>query len=174
MHRITIALLLTIHGSVLAQNTDCAAMYANALKSDLDLTYAEFDQTENRGMRVLANAGCAREAANLIEAYITRHGSKLSLVWHLAQLRAEHDDRVEAIRYARMSLAEKEDFKTDPLRWNDYVLATIAFLEKDRAAFAHHRSAVAKGIAYTGNQLNLELLNLLDAKFDATYREALR
>lgn len=77
-----IALLLA-HPLVLA--VDCQALYRQHLATDLTLPYAEFDQTPGKGMRPLAGAGCAKEAADLIFAYIDKNQDKRSsLKWHVA------------------------------------------------------------------------------------------
>ena len=154
----------------------CESLYQQHLESDLSLSYEEFDQTMGSGFRALAQAGCEREAADLIEAYIEATGAgQSSLRWHIAQLRASHGNRVEAVKYARESLREDEDLSRHPLRWNDYVLATIAFLEKDREALVMHRDRVAEGVdAHRGNAMNLRLLDALIENFDASYSEALR
>jgi len=91
------------------------------------------------------------------------------LRWHVAQLRASAGEYELAIASARLVLRESEDFSTRPLRWNDYVLATIAFLEKDREKLVEHRDRVAKGDDYRGNAINLKLLNALLKHFDQNY-----
>jgi len=167
---------LVLHVSLAASPapTDCAALFAQHFASDLSLPYEAFDQTEDRGFRVLAARDCPREAADLIVEYIAATGAKQrSLRWHVAQLRATEGDVARAVAYAKGVLAEREDFEKAPLRWNDYVLATIAFLERDRAALVRHRDKVAEGAAaYPGNALNLKLLDKLIRHFDATYAEA--
>lgn len=156
--------------------TDCERLYQEHLKSDLSLSYEAFDQTMGSGFRALSAAGCEREAADLIEAYIEATGAgQSSLRWHIAQLRASHGAYSEAIRYARSSLIEEEKAAGIPLRWNDYVLATIAFLEKDRQALITHRDRVADGVEdHAGNAMNLRLLDALIEHFDASYSEAMQ
>ena len=126
------ALPLLFAAAIDTPATDCAALYAAHLRSDLELSVDAFDQTEGQGFRALAVAGCSREAGDLIEAWIAQHSPPPAHVyWHLAQQRAEHDDRLAAIAAARRSL--KPDEAADAaFKWNDYVHATIAFLERDR------------------------------------------
>jgi hypothetical protein len=152
----------------------CEALYQARLKTDLSLSYEAFDQTEGQGFRALAAVGCNKEGADLIEAYMKANQSKQSsLLWHVAQLRASAGQTVEAIAAAKGSLDPKEDLAKDPFRWNDYVLATIAFLERDRAALQRHRDRVAAGRdAYMGNALNLKLLDALVKYFDTSYAYA--
>ena len=93
--------------------------------------------------------------------------------WHIAQIRAISGDTAEAIKYANSVLVVHEDFTKNPLRWNDYVLATIAFLRRDRRVLIAHRDEVARGKAdYAGNALNLKLLDSLSTNFDASYKFA--
>jgi hypothetical protein len=153
---------------------DCAALFAQRFPADLALSYEAFDQTQDSGFRVLAARRCDREAADLIVEYIVANkAEQRSLRWHVAQLRATHGDAPRAIAYARSVLVDKEDFAASPLRWNDYVLATIAFLERDRAALVRHRDKVAEGAAaHAGNALNLKLLDKLVARFGSSYAQA--
>jgi hypothetical protein len=152
----------------------CEALYAEHAQTDLQLSYEAFDQTEGSGFRVLARSGCLKEAADLIERYVEHtHATQHSLLWHIAQLRAEQGDSAEAIRYARKVVAESEDHARHPLRWNDYVLATIAFLEHNKPRLVHHRNLIAAAAdAHFGNQLNLKLIDSLVRNFDKDYKYA--
>jgi len=154
--------------------TDCQQLYEQHLATGLELTYEQFDQTMDAGFRPLAGAGCYRQAADLIEAYIAEHDApQRSLRWHVAQLRAMDGDSGAAVASARKVLSETEDFSEKPLRWNDYVRATIAFLEQDREALQFHRDQVALGVAeHPGNALNLRLLDSLLSHFDQSYAYA--
>lgn len=156
--------------------TDCERLYQQHLESDLSLSYKAFDQTMGSGFRALAKEGCERHAADLIEAYIEANDAgQDSLRWHIAQLRANHGAYAEAIEYARTTLLDEDRAAEVPLRWNDYVLATIAFLEKDRQALIRHRDRVAEGVDdHPGNEMNLRLLDALIEHFDASYSEAMQ
>lgn len=158
-----------------APGADCAALYRTAVQNDLDLPVDVFDQTEGRGFRVLAAAGCPREAGDLIQAWSARREVvPYHVHWHLAQVRAEQDDRPAAIAAARRALRSDEAVDA-PFRWNDYVLATVAFLQRDRAAFERHRNAVAAAVErHAGNGMNLSLLDKLGKHFDSSYLEAQR
>lgn len=152
----------------------CEALLQAHLKTDLSLPYETFDQTEGQGFRVLAAEGCNKEGADLIEAYLRgRPSAESSLRWHVAQLRASAGQAAEAIVAARSVLNPREDLAKDPFRWNDYVLATIAFLERDKAALQRHRDKVAEGRdAHMGNAMNLKLLDALIKYFDTSYAYA--
>lgn len=154
---------------------DCAARLHAGMEADLALSWQAFDQTPGQGFRRLAEAGCPREAGDLIEAWIARNGpTHRSLHWHLAQMRGEAGQMPEAIAAARASLRADEP-EDAPFRWNDYVLAVIAVFERDRAAFDRHRDRVAAfAHAHAGNAMNLRFLDRLGARFDAGYAGALR
>jgi len=116
--------------SVFSYGIDCKSEFQKHLKTDLNLTIDEFDQTENGGFRSLGDKGCFKEAGDLIELYIKKHNSRdLTMRWHVAQLRALSGDNKKAAESGRLSLVESEDFNKSPLRWNDYVLASIGFFE---------------------------------------------
>ncbi|PRC91170.1 hypothetical protein [Solimicrobium silvestre] len=169
----TFSLLLFFYSANLLAS-ECEDVYRAHIKSDLLLPYEQFDQTEKKGFRLLAESGCDKEAADLIEEYIkSSKSSKSSLRWHIAQLRATQGDYSAAIKNAMTVLIKKEDFKVDPLRWNDYVLATIAFLERDKEKLIFHRDIVAEGKEeFWGNKLNLKLLDSLILNFDKDYKFA--
>ncbi len=154
-------------------SSDCAASYQTHLSTDLDLSVDAFDQTEGQGFRALARSGCYREAGDLIEAWMKRREVVPSHVhWHLAQMRAHHDDRPAAIVAARRSL-RPDEAPDAAFKWNDYALATIAFLERDRTAFDRHRNALAAAaLLHAGNALNLKLIDLLGRHFELDYLQA--
>jgi outer membrane PBP1 activator LpoA protein len=173
MRELLLATLL-ISTSSAAATGSCEALYAQHLETDLALSYEAFDQSEGKGFRILAANGCEKQAADLIVRYIeSTRATQSSLRWHVAQLRATAGETAEAIRYARSVLGEKEDWVKNPLRWNDYVLATIAFLEHDRESLQAHRDRIAQGkTEHFGNELNLRLVDSLVKHFDKDYRYA--
>lgn len=172
--RVAVVLLLMASLTALpSAAADCPALLTEHRATDFKLSYQEFDQTMNSGFRVLAAAGCDKQAADLIEEYIRVTGAtQNSLRWHVAQLRATQGDYAEAIKFARTCLNEKEDFSAHPLRWNDYVLATIAFLQHDRPALQQYRDRIAQGKDYKGNAINLRLVDSLLRNFDQDYKYA--
>lgn len=171
--RVAAAGLLAFVMALPCAAADCQTLLAQHRATDFKLNYQQFDQTQDSGFRVLAAAGCDKEAADLIEEYIRATGAtQNSLRWHVAQLRATQGEYAEAIKYARTCLNEKEDFSVHPLRWNDYVLATIAFLQHDRRALVQHRDQIALGKDYKGNALNLRLVDSLVRYFDKDYKFA--
>jgi len=160
-------------GHTFALADECDDLLQEHRLTDLSLTYEEFDQTPGSGFRALAINACDAEAATLIVEYIAaNNATQRSLRWHVAQLSASAGDYDTAISSARQVLSTSEDLDKNPLRWNDYVLATIAFLENDLEALTHHRDRVAEGADYPGNAMNLRLLNALVLHFGQSYSYA--
>lgn len=157
-------------------HADCVGLLEEALETDLELSHEAFDQTPGQGFRALESKKCYREAADLIEAYITANDAdQPSLTWHVAQLRAMHGDYASAITHARQSLRPAEEQAAHPLRWNDYVLAVVAFLEGDRPRFDHHRELVASSVDnHFGNAMNLQVLDNLRDGFGKPYADAMQ
>jgi len=160
--------------SIQSYAVDCSKMYEEQLKSVLNLTYDKFDQTKKQGFRVLSEASCYKEGADLLEKYIAHNNAKEnSLRWHVAQLRAMSGDYPRAISSSILSLRPNENLQEYPLRWNDYVLATLAFLQHKKEVLIAHRNEVAKGVDdFIGNKMNLKLLDKLILNFDQTYEYA--
>ena len=158
-----------------ATGPDCSTLYRERIAADLDLPYETFDQTEGRGFRILAGAGCPAEAADLIEAWVAKNATtRRSLDWHIAQMRAEAGATEAAISAARRSLISETEARASAFKWNDYVLAVIAFLHNDRAAFDRHRGVLAAAAGdHAGNAMNLRFLDRLAAGFGGSYAAAL-
>jgi len=160
-----------------------------------------FDQDDDLGWRKLGNrAECRTEAADLIALYIEAHREELARVWqipsfkwHEATTRAFAGDTPRAIELMHQSLKpevgprEFEGWTAYALPWNDYVRATIAFLERDADALAQARerlaaSAVPDGFSETDISAasgiaaawppNLGVVDGLIACFDRPYLEA--
>lgn len=96
-----------------------------------------------------------------------------SLLWQAAQLRAMAGDLDGARRCAQLALGEDDDDDAHPLRWNDYVHATLAFLDGDRERFdGHHAALRDTADAHEGNAVNLRLLDRLAQRFGDGYAAA--
>ncbi len=111
------------------------------LTSLLALDQDAFDQDMAGGWRVVARQdGCWAAAADLIEVW-RDHSENLeaaySLNWHAGQMRAMAGEPQAAI-------ALLERAKTDSEAWNHYADATIAFLDRDRAALEAARAELAE------------------------------
>jgi hypothetical protein len=96
----------------------------------LELDQVAFDQDMAGGWRLLASEpGCEAVAADLIRDYREHHDSSATiLLWHEGQMRASAGQTESAIELFSASYGEGED----PIGWNLYVDASIAFLEGDR------------------------------------------
>ena len=126
-----------------------------------------FDQDETLGWRSLP----ADMQIDALKSYIEgpapgmkkkrldgKRVDKNTITWHLGQALAMKGGVEEAIGWMNQSLTDDDD---DP-QWNDYVKATIAFLEDDRTAFEEHAS---------GNNYNSSTLERLRAGLGKPYKE---
>ena len=112
----------------------------------LALDEQAFDQDLSNGgggWRALDNRpGCTQVAADLIRDYRQRHDNHASILyWHEAQLRASLNDYPAAIALMRRSHKPAE---ANSGGWNEYVDASIAFLEKDRPALLDARERLSQ------------------------------
>ncbi len=154
---------------------DCFAQHAAVAEQALALDYREFDQTPGSGFRVLAEMGCSRQAADLIETYIeVNQATENSLVWHLAQLRGEAGQIDEALAAARRARRPAAD-PSEPFQWNAHVDAYIAMLRQDRVAYDEALNLLLEHAdAHPGNRINAGLWQQLAPHFDAGYSAALK
>lgn len=160
-----------------------------------------FDQDDNLGWRKLGNrAECRTAAADLIALYIEAHREELARVWqipsfkwHEATTRAFAGDTPRAIGLMHQSLKPEvgpeafAGWTAYALPWNDYVKATIAFLERDADGLAKARERLAASPVpddFSANNIsaatgiaaswppNLGVVDGLIACFDRPYLEA--
>lgn len=139
----------------------------------LQMPYQDFDQTQ-KGWRAYANIGCFPEMGMLIDRYLERnkkeldHWQKIAITWHAGQMFAFHNDYLTAkLRFHRA--LDDNEMENPPLLWNDYVFATLAFLDKDRAKLEEHREKIAKGPILNGKKPNLDVVDNLIRYFDQPY-----
>jgi len=150
---------------------DCAQKYKDVADAAMKLPYWEFDQTE-AGWRKLGD--CPAEAARLLQRYVKQQESNTRGVrWHLAQSLAMAGDNAAAAEQAAMTVNPDEATQHPSFAWNAYVLATVAFLRNDRAAFdaqyeIHRRAANG----FKANETNFKVLTGLANCFGKPYREA--
>lgn len=156
-----------------AAAVDCDALHAAQLPAALELDYQQFDQTPGSGFRVLAEAGCPRQAADLIEAWIAHTGeTRGSPRWHVAQLRGEAGD-IAAARGAAQASLRADEAADAPFRWNAHVRAYIAFLDGDRSAFGAALAELEAGRAsHAGNAINADFWHRLQPHFALGYAAA--
>lgn len=160
--------------SAAAEPVDCEQLLRDTAPAALTLDYEAFDQTPGKGFRVLAEAACPRQGADLIERYIEHTGAtQNTLRWHVAQLRGEAG-QVTAARSAAIASLRADEAAAEPFRWNAHVRAYVAFLDGDRAAFD---TAVAEldqhAAAHQGNAMNAGLWHRLAPHFQLGYAGAI-
>lgn len=157
-----------------ANAMDCDTLYASQLPKALTLDYPQFDQTPGQGFRVLAEARCPRQAADLIEVWIAHTGdTRSSPRWHVAQLRGEAG-QIEAARVAAQASLRNDEAADAPFRWNAHVRAYIAFLDGDRSAFDAALAELDAATAmHAGNGINADFWRRLQPHFALGYAGAL-
>lgn len=154
------------------------AVEKTAKTGELQLDYPDFDQRPGSGWRKIAEQGNPREAAELIDRY-EREAKKLeewqrvNLRFHAGQLYAAADRNDAALARFRSALYDAEPAES-PIKWNAYVRATIAFLERDRKKLADFREEIARGPTLQGVVPNLDVVDRLIACFDQPYAIAYR
>ena len=157
-----------------ASAEDCAALAQQHLQTDLTLSFAEFDQNDAAGWRNLSASGCDSDAATLIEKYIAaqEHPHPV-LMWHRVQTLARAGNYVQAIQIARLTLRPEVSEAKSEFQWNEYVNATIAFLQSDIQSLRLHRERLAIASAkFPINRPNLVSIDRLQACLGKPYKEA--
>jgi hypothetical protein len=151
-----------------SQEQDCRTRLERQLPLVPSQSFEQFDQTEGAGFRLLEDADCFVEAAQLIDRYADHHRQRVELLrWHAAQMLAKAGRYEAAIDRAQQALLKQD---RAGFRWNDYVHGTIAFLQRDKSALIRHRDLVAEAAASVpANQPNLRILDRLLANFDQPY-----
>lgn len=139
------------------------------IDSLMALGFEAFDQDMEGGWRYYGNQMEFATAADLIQRYLKQHPEieehqQAVMHWHAGQMLALDGQNDMAV--LEMEASRKEN---DVMLWNEYLDATVAFLEKDRQTFETN----LKALEAMGNNPNLKLLKILEANFDKTYREAL-
>lgn len=143
------------------------------------LGYQEFDQKPGRGWRALADQKRFADAGKVIENYLARRSDmnaqdRANLHFHAAQCLAI-EGRPASIQTALAHLKDarvQPEPTNSPMRWNDYVAATEAFLRSDRAALQAARERIADGPKLDSVAANLDVVDRLIANFGKSYTEA--
>ncbi|WP_290930705.1 hypothetical protein [Hyphomonas sp.] len=152
------------------------------------MDYWTFDQAPDGLRSVSAKPGCELAAADLIRDYhaaLRARGEPVShafpqgevqfsedgeiplLYWHEGQIRAMHGQPQEALDLFNKSIKPEEQSIGG---WNEYVRATIAFVEGNRSALeAERANLVAKVPA---DNLNLGVVDGLIVCFGRSYADA--
>lgn len=123
-----------------AARLEACGVHAERLDTLLSLDQQAFDQDFSGGWRtVAARQGCDAATADLIEVWRDHSPNMESpsiLHWHAGQMRAYAGDYEAAV-----ALFDASRF--DQPEWTLYVDASIAFLQRDRAALQAARDALA-------------------------------
>lgn len=145
--------------------TSCDVLSARML----DLPFQAFDQGPDGWRRLSDSFLCGSHAAPTIAAYWRAHGDltpneSALLFWHEGQLRAGLGQGPEAV-----ALFKQSRWSGEPEWWRLYREATIAFIQRDRAALERFRAMLAS----TSEQPpNLDVVDGLIRCFDRPYAEA--
>lgn len=142
----------------------------------LNLGYQQFDQTPHSGWRALSDEDRYHDAAAMIGAYLTGHASldrfqRANLHFHAAQMLAFAGDAAGALKHLSSARLDPEP-PGSPVRWNDYVAATIAFLQRERGQLLAARERIARGTAIDGEIPNLNVVDRLISHYNQPYRTA--
>jgi len=145
---------------------------------ELELNYEAFDQRAGSGWRKIADEGRYLEAAKLIDLYEREKNGlvewkRVALRFHAGQMYAFADKKELAIGRFKSAVVAKEP-SDSPVRWNAYVQATIAFLEKDREKLLKFRKEIANGHKWQGKVPNLDVVDRLLEHFGQPYIVAYR
>jgi hypothetical protein len=171
---ITIALAALMSLTAVAQ--DCTISSEEEAKL-LSAPYQEFDQTLGGGWRVYGDRGCYFLAAQLLDRYKEKNLEAMLdwqvrvVIWHSGQMYAFGNDYERAKARFENSFNPKEPADT-PILWNDYVHATLAFLDKDANKVRTHRDRIANGPDFDGVKANLAVVDGLICCFDKPYEVA--
>lgn len=138
----------------------------------LAMSYEEFDQSKT-GWRLLAEKRQFVEAAEFIRDYLVEHRDldlyqQDSLWFHAGQMYAFANNELEAIACMSHSM-QAEQSPYAPIQWKPYVVATIAFLQKDESKLRQQQQIIAKGIVMDGEIPNFALVNRMVERLHETY-----
>lgn len=154
------------------------------------MDYWTFDQSPEGVRSVLWKPGCAVFAADLMRDYHAmlrargqpvRHtfpegevtfsetGEMPILYWHEGQARAFEGETAEALVLFRLSIEPPERSFAG---WNQYVRATIAFIENDLDVLKQEREALFRLTRPGYGDINLGVVDGLIACFGRSYSDA--
>ncbi|HAT6917034.1 TPA: hypothetical protein JAN58_08730 [Legionella pneumophila] len=153
-------------------SADCNITYIEEDKL-LAMDYDSFDQHE-AGWRKYAKLGCYYEIGVLIDKYLDKNRNSLldwqtiGITWHAGQMYAFGNQyRIAKNRFIHSINPNEPD--NIPILWNDYVYATIAFLNNDMAKLKFDRDKIAAGPLLNGIKPNLNVVDNLILYFGKPY-----
>lgn len=154
----------------------CPQAAAEARSTVLSQSYDRFDATPHDGWRPLGETQhCFSEAGDLIRFYLMYKpgltvSQQVHLYFHAGQVYAfagETELALDAFCNAVHDPAATPDFK-----WSEYVLATMAFLQRDIEATWKYRDLLAAGPKMPANEVNLHVVDRLIENFNSGYKDA--
>jgi hypothetical protein len=170
-----VLLVLNIPTGSFAQTKNCGMTPGEEAKL-LSMTYEKFDQSK-AGWRQYVKKDCYWEAGVLIDKYLVKNKSTLndwqiiSITWHAGQMYAFNNNYEIAESRFNASINPNETENT-PILWNDYVYATIAFLNNDMTKLKYYREKIANGPSFKGKKVNLDVVDNLIRSFGKPYSVA--
>ena len=166
------SVLFFVGTSALADASNPCCISQQEREHLLALPYTEFDQDQHGGWRKLGqDFACYDLAAQLLERYREENSKKLKpgqigiLSWHAGQLYG-FDGQFDKARTRFVASYNLEEPKDVDLLWNDYVIASIAFLDHDLETLKAHRNRIARAPGY---KPNLSFVDNLLKYFDSPY-----
>ncbi len=130
----------------------------------IEADYKEFDQSMGNGWRAWADRGCFQLAIDLLDEYFRFHETKLLdwqntiIIWHSGQMSGFLGDHKTAREKFKKCIRPNEP-KNIEILWNDYVYATIAFLDRDLVELKRRRDIIANGPSFDGRKANLNIVD---------------
>ena len=149
---------------VLSVATSCEATYNARLRLVSKLSAEEFEAENGQGWRPLAKAGCFKEAAGLLEAFSRVRGHHYSRSFHQARQWLSIDQPQKARPHLLASL-RPELSANDRFKWNNYVLAHVAYVDQDFEKFSEEMSALEQDREFYPNKINLKILAKIKTDF---------
>jgi hypothetical protein len=170
------ALLFTLPASHSFASNSCIVTNEK-VKEYLAQDFNLFDQTLGAGHRELGLKECYVEEANIIDVYHLHHQDMLEtwqsrvLYFHAGQSYAQSDASFYSVAIKRFEKSfNPEQPQDSDLAWNEYVHATVAFLQKDMKRLVSWRDKAAQGRQTDGNKINLRVIDAMIQCFDKPYR----
>lgn len=173
MKTIIVSLILSLIYFTVANATECIISSDDENKL-LAMSFDQFDQSKE-GWRQFS--ACYQQTSTLIDRYTNQNEITLEawqkriLLWHAGQLYA-FNNNYEMARQRFLSAVDPTESANSPIRWNDYVYATIAFIDKDLNKLMYYREEIARSPEWNGEKVNLKVVDSLIKNFDKPYSAA--
>lgn len=167
-----LALLVTAAPSAIdgQSNPSCKAEFERRLELIPNMSSEEFEAESGDGWRPLANVGCFADAANLLEAYSAKHGAHYARSFHQARQWLSLDEFQKARPHLLASI--RHDMPSaSRFKWNNYVLAHVAYVDRDQNRFRREMAALESDAEFHPNKVNLKILRKIDTDFGLKFSE---